>query len=420
MIMSVIKVFPNWRVFLTGSLIAASLTATVATGPANAVDNGDIARAKKDAKNALDALDGQIEGARRREDSLARENETLLKEAGALSKQSIALATRIQSREGAITRAEHRLGELDKETEALRATLSGKHLVLSALLVGLQRLERQFPPPLAVKPDDALEAVRGAMLLQTLVPKMEDEAGVVLRNLARLETVHDRKIRENETITANLAGLGTEREEIDALLQRKRMLIKTTQNEIETSHGRISKLSHQAASVRQLLASLERQQKKRERRNDATPATVFTEIRGKLNFPAQGKLVSHYGSHNSLGAVVKGDMIATRADAQVTAPADGRVEFAGTFRSYGKLLILDVGQGYHILMAGLGTISVGNGEFLLAGEPVGTMGDKPAMATAIWDRTKQSQPILYIEFRKGTNIIDPTPWWSGSGREARR
>ena len=95
---------------------------------------------------------------------------------------------------------------------------------------------------------------------------------------------------------------------------------------------------------------------------------------------------------------------------QVTAPADGWVVFAGPFRSYGQLLILNAGGGYHVLLAGMERISVDLGQFVLAGEPVAVMGNGSRIAAIL--ATGSSQPVLYIEFRKDGTPIDPGPWWA--------
>ena len=61
-----------------------------------------------------------------------------------------------------------------------------------------------------------------------------------------------------------------------------------------------------------------------------------------------------FGDDDGFGGKTRGVFVATRAGAQVVTPADGHVEFAGPFRSYGQLLILNTGGGYHVLLAGLG------------------------------------------------------------------
>jgi septal ring factor EnvC (AmiA/AmiB activator) len=103
-------------------------------------------------------------------------------------------------------------------------------------------------------------------------------------------------------------------------------------------------------------------------------------------------------------------MVATQSAAIVTAPADGSVLYAGPFRSYGQLLILDAGDGYHVVLAGMSRINVALGQSVLAGEPVGAMGEaKVADASAARANTG---PELYIEFRKDGKPVDPAPWWA--------
>ena len=114
------------------------------------------------------------------------------------------------------------------------------------------------------------------------------------------------------------------------------------------------------------------------------------------------------GDDDGLGGALKGLVIATRDGAQVTSPVDGKVEFAGPFRSYGEVLILNPGGGYHILLAGLGRITAATGEFLRAGEPVGEMGAGPSSVTLLGDAVGDKRPVLYIEFRNGSSAVDLT------------
>jgi septal ring factor EnvC (AmiA/AmiB activator) len=108
-------------------------------------------------------------------------------------------------------------------------------------------------------------------------------------------------------------------------------------------------------------------------------------------------------------------LIATRAAAQVTAPCDGWVVYAGPFRSYGQLLILNAGGGYHVLLAGMERISVELGQFVLTGEPVAVMGaGGPATAAGA-----SGQPVLYVEFRKDGAPVDPSPWWANASEKVR-
>jgi len=143
------------------------------------------------------------------------------------------------------------------------------------------------------------------------------------------------------------------------------------------------------------------------------PAIPFASAQGKLPLPAQGRRALAFGDRTQYGGQSKGTVIETRYGAQITSPCDGWVVYAGEFRSYGQLLIINAGGGYHVLLAGLSQIDVRSGQFVLAAEPVGTMsgGQKNTPASA-----QISGPVLYVEFRKEGRPIDPGPWWA-SGQQ---
>jgi septal ring factor EnvC (AmiA/AmiB activator) len=147
------------------------------------------------------------------------------------------------------------------------------------------------------------------------------------------------------------------------------------------------------------------------------PKIAFADTRGMLPLPATGKLLKAFGAPDGLGSTEKGLSIATRPSTPVSAPADGWVAFSGPYRTYGQLLIINAGGGYYIVLAGMERISVEVGQFVLAGEPVATMGDGSARtASAVAIGASQplgaAQPILYVEFRKDGAAIDPGPWWA--------
>ncbi len=143
------------------------------------------------------------------------------------------------------------------------------------------------------------------------------------------------------------------------------------------------------------------------------PAIAFSDARGKLPLPAQGRRALAFGERTQFGGQSKGIVIETRAAAQVTSPCDGWVVYAGEFRSYGQLLIINAGDGYHVLLAGLSQIDVQPGQFVLTAEPVGTMSGGQKNSSSA---TSVSGPVLYVELRKGGRPIDPDPWWA-SGQQ---
>jgi septal ring factor EnvC (AmiA/AmiB activator) len=142
----------------------------------------------------------------------------------------------------------------------------------------------------------------------------------------------------------------------------------------------------------------------------------FAQARGLLPLPVSGEIRKAFGAPDGFGGAERGLSIATRPGALVASPTDGWVAFSGPYRTYGQLLIINAGDGYYIVLAGMDRINVAVGQFVLAGEPVASMGDasgKTAAAIAIG----ADQPILYVEFRKDGAAIDPGPWWAKPERE---
>jgi septal ring factor EnvC (AmiA/AmiB activator) len=144
------------------------------------------------------------------------------------------------------------------------------------------------------------------------------------------------------------------------------------------------------------------------------PAMPFSEAKGILPVPAHGRRVLTFGEKTQYGSQSKGLVIETRQGAQVVSPTDGWIVYAGEFRSYGQLLIINAGAGYHILLAGLSQIDVQLGQFVLAGEPVGVMS---AAAKSAQVKAQDNAPVLYVEFRKDQRPIDPDPWWADGSRK---
>ena len=152
-----------------------------------------------------------------------------------------------------------------------------------------------------------------------------------------------------------------------------------------------------------------------------SPAMPFEKAKARLPLPAHGRRVLAFGEKTQYGSQSKGIVLETRQRAQVTAPCDGWVVYAGEFRSYGQLLIINAGGGYHVLLAGLSQIDVQPGQFVLAAEPVGTMSGGVTKAQnsrqqsksedRSEDKDRNTAPVLYVEFRKNGRPINPDPWW---------
>ena len=354
-----------------------------------------------------------------------------------LSQVLIATAANLRTVEDRIAESERRLNALSGNEDTVRRSLASRRAVIAEVLAALQRLGRRPPPALLVSPEDALQSVRAAILLGAVLPDMKVEVDTLVADLAELVRVRSEIAAEREVLGRDLAALSQERTRMTVLVQERQRKQTETEKALEGERVRAVQLARQADNLKDLIGKIEQEIASAARAaaqagtarpadpkaslaalNDPgrlSPAIAFASAKGALPLPISGIKIRDFGVPDGLGGTEKGLSIASRTGAQVTAPCDGWVVYAGPFRSYGQLLILNAGGGYHILLAGMERISVDLGQFVLTGEPVAVMGGGPQSAAAI--ATGSSQPVLYIEFRKDGSPVDPSPWWAVSGSE---
>jgi septal ring factor EnvC (AmiA/AmiB activator) len=384
----------------------------------------------------LELIERQIENARAAEARIAQEIAAAIDAQDRVAEQLGTIAQSIQSQEALVAASEAELQKLATERAGMLAELGEKQDALSQLLAALQRLEQNPPPALVVEPGDILSALRGAMLLGTMVPAIKTDAEALALKLDQLGQLEAAIGARRQEMAQEIRRLEAQRIELGQLVAQKKGLVSQSSEELEAERKRTRKLAEKARSLKQLLASLAEERKRQEaleterqaaealERNrqeelQRAPKLAFAEARGKLPFPAQGQIIRRFGEPDGLDRDTQGLMIATRAGAQVITPADGKVEFAGPFRSYGEVVILNPGGGYRVLLAGMDKVTADVGEFLRAGEPVGEMGSGPASVTLFGEVVQDGRPVLYIEFRNSTEAVDSGPWWIGGLKEAR-
>ena len=395
-------------------------------------------RPKADA-DAIKQRDQELDATRQKEREsaesqvkLRREMESLAADRSALNRQLIDAATRVRDLETSIEATQARLRPLDEQEAVLRKSLDERRGAVVEILAVLQRVGHQPPPVLFVEPEDALQAVRTAITLGGMVPGMRAEADALAGDLADLTKIRKGIIGERERLARDLDVLGRDQLRLNMLIDERQKKETASGEALETERTRAADWARQADSLKNLIAKLESglPAANRAARPDAraveedatrpnlaalndpgrlTPAVAFAATRGRLRWPVNGVKVSDFGTTDGLGGTQKGLSIGARPSAQITSPCDGWVVYAGTFRSYGQLLILNAGGGYHVLLAGMERISVDLGQFVLTGEPVAVMGGGAQVSAAA---TKSKQPVLYVEFRKDGTPIDPSPWWA--------
>jgi septal ring factor EnvC (AmiA/AmiB activator) len=322
---------------------------------------------------------------------------------------------------------EERIETLAEQEIELRRSLAERRGVLAEVLGALQRMGLNPPPAILVRPEDALSSVRSAILLGSVVPEMRAETEILVADLKELARLSATIAAERDKLLETVAEQVAEKERLAQIIAEKSKLLAQSQETLDAERQRAGELAAKASSLRELITTLEDEIEKAREAETASATPIpeqpvpeenrlagpvpFESLVGKVSLPASGRIGLHFGEADGAGGTMFGDIVTTQSGAIVTAPADGSVLYAGPFRSYGQLLILNAGDGYHIVLAGMGRISVSLGQSVLAGEPVGTMGEaRLASAVALVDGN--AEPELYVEFRKNGKPVDPTPWWA--------
>ena len=389
-------------------------------------------------------LDSVRSQQRRSADSQAKlrlQIEALSEDRRGLNQQLIESAAAVRDVEAKIDDAQSRLQSLDAREQVFQKSLDERRSAIIEILAALQRVGQRPPPALLVRPEDALKALRTAITLGAVVPDMRAEADAIAGDLAELSRVRKDIVSERATLSQNLDRLANEQLRLNMLIDARQKKQATTEQALDTERQHAVDLSHQVDNLKDLIAKLEAsltpatraaRDSARGIEADSTrpklaalgdpgrlaPAIAFANARGHLRLPVNGVPIRAFGASDGVGGTQKGLSIATHAGAQITAPCDGWVVYAGPFRSYGQLLILNAGGGYHVLLAGMERISVDLGQFVLTGEPVAVMGGQAQLSAAVAIGSKK--PALYVEFRKDGTPIDPSPWWAtNEGEKAR-
>jgi len=423
------------RIFVLVSCSALFVVHAEAQGAPAANDPPPSEDAIRQRNQELDALREQQKNSTDIQQRLKDEIAAIGQDRAKLNQQLIDIAARVRAIESSIADTEGRIRPLDAREAQIHATLESRRDEIAEVLAALQRAGRRAPPALLVTPEDSLKSLRTAMLLGAAVPELRNRATELASNLNELITLRKNIADERDRLAADRDRQKEDQTRLAALIDERQKNQTAAERDVEAEKQHAAALAKQAAGLQDLIGKMEQDLKSAAKaaaaaelkgtpagingkpdlrgiQNQArlSPAIAFAAAKGLLPLPVNGTKIRNYGGTDGTGGQEKGISIATLPGAQVTSPCDGWVVYAGPFRSYGQLLILNAGGGYHVLIAGMDRISVNIGQFVLTGEPVATMGSQSQVASILAAPT--SQPILYIEFRKDGTPIDPGPWWA--------
>ena len=352
--------------------------------------------------NDIDVLTKKEQAARQKAEALESERKKVRKDVSALKKTLAKTARQAQSIESKLTALEQETEKLTLRAVTLTEQIQSDREKYTELLAALQRLEASPPPTLALTPRDAKRAADAGGLMATLSEQLKGRAETLSLSLKALDVTQSQLLIKKQDLSKTRAQLDSELKSVNAGLASKSKLETKLADEKKEAAAEADRLAAESKTLLELIAKLEREAAKVVPRTKPglkpAPKLVlpkgtkrFAEAKGGMILPISGRLVRSFGRGE------KGQTYAGRPAGQVIAPYAGRVEFSGPFKNYDNVIILNVGDGYFVLLTGLDDLFVDAGDTVRRGEPVGKLPSRTGAE-------------LYIELRRNGSPVDPKPW----------
>lgn len=351
------------------------------------------------AKSELSRVTSQIKEAETEHKRLREKAKAVQQEILDVRRKMVAAAGSIQEQEESLDRLEQKLAEFEAQQSMMKRRLEIRKLQRMRVLAALQNLAWKPTEALLAQPLPPQDTLRSALLLREAVPQLEYSTEGLKKDLNKIASLTAAIRAQYAQIKTMAARLDEKRRNMNSLIKKKSQLQTAFSSESSRAKTRAENLAKQAGDLKDLLARLDEESRRQKslKQDKGLPTGAFMAAKGNIPYPVKGNIIKKYGEMTEAGSSSKGIIIRTRSNAQVISPYDGTVLFAGPFRGYGQLVIIEHGDGYHTLLAGIGRLDTSVGQSLLAGEPVGIM-------------VAETNPTLYIELRKNGQPINPAGW----------
>jgi septal ring factor EnvC (AmiA/AmiB activator) len=368
---------------------------------------------KQDSK----AIENQLEATKAEAKALNDKVKGTEAELAKTKTESVTLAKSIRKNEKSLQSLEKRMSELEAEQAEIQGSLEGDQKSMARLIMALQRLRRVPPEALFAKPGAPLEAAQSALLLSEIIPVLDNKADDLKTKLERLRDVSQKMQADKQELLSTSEKLKTEEKTMAGLLKEREQIYASTSEDLKSKQLEVEEISAKAQNLKDLVGRLQHDQEEKKsaalrRQQDeghtqtASLSTVapydddvLTPLppSGEGQLPVSGIIKTRFREIDVIGAESQGLTITGRSGGLVVAPMAGQVRFAGAFKKYGNIVIIEHQGGYHSLVAGLQKIDTVVGRNVSAGEPIGTLKNSGG----------DGKPSLYYELRLDGKPVNP-------------
>lgn len=350
---------------------------------------------------ALSQLKSRIETEKSQQADLKKKMASAEDELGTARKSLVKLSADLQASQKTMTDLESRIQKLEGEEAALNTKIQTDYGSMGDLILAMERIRRMPTETLIIRPGAPLETAQSAILLRSILPGINARTAQMSADLERLRTIHVNLDKDRTAALATADKLKGQEKDLQAMLKQRETLYRQTRSAYEIQAESVARMAAEAQSLEQLVARIERAEKEKpqeEKQAKRSKAKMPSLPGGRWAVPVQGNMTTAFGERDAIGAESEGIRISAGANALVTAPVAGIVRFAGPFRNYGNMVIIEHDKGFHSLMSGLSRIDTSVGRKISAGEPVGTLAGSG----------NGGAPTLYYELRHNGKPVDPS------------
>ncbi len=365
-------------------------------------------------REALEQAVAERDAAQARSERLEREAEESADEAERTAREVAALAARIQQAEAGIAAAEARGALIGEERERLHLQLGKERRPIVTLTAALQQFARRPVALSILRPGDVQDLVYLRAVMANTVPQVEQRTASLKQRIDRTRQLGREAAQAAGVLRAEEQSLAARQDELAAIEAQQRLAAHEAGGIANREAERALALAEQARDLDALAGELERAAGLRNRlaalpgpvlrpgsglavssARESLPATApgqDSSAPSPYLLPVTGRVVTGFGAPLENG-LSQGVTFAPRANAQLIAPAAGRVAFSGSYRGYGQIVIIEHRGGWSSVITGLARSDVAVGEALVDGAPIGVAGP--------------GRPTIGLELRQGGALVNP-------------
>lgn len=345
-----------------------------------------------DKKETLQQIEARMAAEKEKQEEIARKMQSLESDMKGLKTNLIKTTSQVQKNENELGGLEKKLGSLSSRKEDITNNLEKDRKSLADLITALERIRRLPPEALIARPGAPLETAQASVVLGAIMPELNRRAEDFKKRLDELEEVETELSTNKEKLKSAAEKLKENKEKMEGLMAARQDALKKTQTDLDGQQKQVVALSRQASDLKDLIRKIEKQRaarsnskseklegKKRKNKVDESKLGGSLASLGNSRLPVAGSIAIKYGQNDELGAASEGVHIKSRAGSIVVAPMSGVVRYAGPFKSYGSIVLIEHKNNYHSLIAGLGRIDTVVGQNVDAGEPLGKLGNTPSL-----------------------------------------